>query len=392
MRVLQSIANLSRGSGGTSAYVAAVCSALAKKSSVEIALLAQGAKENRIPVDSGVQMPDLKVSGSRGYYHATSVMHRSTPFDLIHQHGLWVLSGHQIQKAAQDLAIPSILSTHGMLEPQALQFSYWKKRLALIAYQQRDLARVDAFHATALAEAECIRKFGLSQPIIISSPGVILPDLTSLARGRPDQKFNSQPTVFGPDLSEKRTVLFLGRVHHIKNLLSLVEAWASVCPAGWRLILAGADEGGYSDEIRKAIRNHGLSEVVELRGAAYGVEKDKLYRQASLFVLPSFSENFGIVVPEALSYGVPVIASTGAPWAELLERNCGWWVKPDPVSLSEALEDATQLPCARLSEMGMNGRALVEEKYQWDSIAEEMLAGYRWMIGNGPRPSNVLLG
>ena len=125
-------------------------------------------------------------------------------------------------------------------------------------------------------------------------------------------------------------------------------------------------------------------------GPVWAGAKESLYREASLFVLPSSSENFGIVVPEALSYGLPVLTTTRTPWSELPKRGCGWWVDPTPASLAAALEDATAMPAERLHLMGRQGRSLVEEKYQWPQIAQEMIAGYQWMLGNGPKPDCVV--
>ena len=377
MHLIHSISNITRSSGGTSAYVADLANEQVKATSAAVGILTERSLGESMMISPDVSL--FEVSDARGFDLCLSQQIALKRLNLIHSHGLWLHCNHVTVRFCRKNQIPLVLSPHGMLEDEALQFSKWKKRLGLIAYQRKDLNSVDAFHATAPAEAESIRRFGLRQPIIVSPPGVELPSLRPEAEGR------------GAEGSNKRMALFLGRVHPIKNLLSLVVAWAKVRPKGWNLVIAGADEVGYAEELRKAVREQKMEQVVVLvAGAAYGADKERLYRKASLFILPSFSENFGIVVPEALSYGVPVIASTGAPWGELPERNCGWWVDPTSASLAEALEDATQLSDAKLSQMGMNGRALVEEKYQWDSIAEKMVADYQWILGQGPKPTNVL--
>jgi glycosyltransferase involved in cell wall biosynthesis len=118
-------------------------------------------------------------------------------------------------------------------------------------------------------------------------------------------------------------------------------------------------------------------------------DKWALYRESDLFVLPTHSENFGVVVAEALASGVPALTTTGAPWAVLEEEDCGWWVEPEVASLEAALADAVGRPDEERLAMGRRGRALVEARFSWASVATKMKAAYRWVLGDGPRPDVV---
>jgi glycosyltransferase involved in cell wall biosynthesis len=131
-----------------------------------------------------------------------------------------------------------------------------------------------------------------------------------------------------------------------------------------------------------------LDASVVFAGAVAGAQKAALYRDADLFVLPTFSENFGLVVAEALSYGVPVITTRGAPWADLETHGCGWWIDTGVEPLVAALRAATALTDSERQAMGERGRAYVQ-RYDWDAIAAQTLALYRWVLGQGERPGFV---
>lgn len=134
-----------------------------------------------------------------------------------------------------------------------------------------------------------------------------------------------------------------------------------------------------------------LVDEFEFVGAVDGQEKTALCQSADLFVLPTFSENFGVVVAEALACGVPVITTTGAPWQILETHGCGWWVETGTDALVAALREATRTDSEVLRKMGERGRLYAEEAFGWSAIAENMLAVYRWMLGHGDLPECVQL-
>src|SRR6185503_9480318 len=147
-------------------------------------------------------------------------------------------------------------------------------------------------------EAQHIRDLGLRQPVAIIPNGVEIPDeIPARPRGK-----------------SPRTALFLGRIHPIKGLLNLVYAWAETSPPGWHMVIAGPDDTGYRAEVEQAIKRAGLTDHFSFAGPVAGEAKATLYRQADLFILPSHTENFGLSIAEALTYGVPVITTKGTPW------------------------------------------------------------------------------
>jgi glycosyltransferase involved in cell wall biosynthesis len=294
--------------------------------------------------------------------------------DVLHDHGVWLPSNLASARAARKQKTPFVLTPRGMLEPWALGFNQWKKTAAWYAYQRWVLAQADLLHATAPAEAANLRNLGIETPIVVAPNGVPIPDV-----------YKTEPSP-----GAKRTALFLSRVHPKKGLLHLVDAWAKVQPEGWRLVIAGPDELGHTDEVRARTREHGLLDVVSFPGTIPNDEKWAHYRKADLFVLPTFSENFGVVIAEALASGIPAITTTGAPWEDLTTHECGWWIETGTAPLVTALESAVSLSDAERLRMGQRGRQLVMEKYTWDAVAQTLHDAYRWLVSPTSETASVL--
>jgi glycosyltransferase involved in cell wall biosynthesis len=294
---------------------------------------------------------------------------------LLHSNGIWSGFCHRVTCFARQREIPLVISPRGMLEPWALKHKAWKKKAAWLLYQKRDLQRAIAFHATAESEAHHIRELGFRQPIAVIPNGV-----EPIA-------YHEQDT--GLTHRSKQRALFLSRLHPKKGLPMLLEAWAALQPSSWELVIAGNDHDGQRD-MEQLAASLGLQNSVRFIGPAYSENKHTLYRESDLFILPSHSENFGIVVAEALQYGLPVITTTGTPWEELHTHQCGWWVSPDVETISTALKQAFSTPTEQLRQMGRNGQVLVQQKYMWPHIARNMLSFYHWVLGTSHKPDFVI--
>ena len=261
-----------------------------------------------------------------------------------------------------------------MLSVEARQVSRWKKALAWRIYQRRDLAVARALHATSKAEASDLRAFGLLQPIAIVPNGVELPSE------------QSEPA----KTNGVRTALFLSRLHPIKGLRDLINAWEQLRPQGWEVVIAGPDENNHRGEMEELVASKNLHREFRFVGSVDDKDKMQLYRAAELFILPSHSESFGQSVAEALSAGVPVITTCATPWQQIETFRCGWWIDPGVEPLTVALREATKRSPADLQEMGQRGRKLIAECFTWKASAEKMMEVFRW-LGEGDKKPDWLV-
>jgi glycosyltransferase involved in cell wall biosynthesis len=385
LHVLHTIASLAPRFGGTSRALADLCGKLATKGT-KVSLVTQqcGAPgdESALPVTEQVSLhlvkafpiERLRILYAPGFEKMVIDLCREQGVHVIHDNGIWLASNRSSASAARSLGVPFVVSPHGMLEPWALSQRAWGKNLAWRFYQKHDLMSAHLLHATSCQEARHLRAAGLSQPIAVIPNGIELPSYPA--------KLNDRDGI--------KTALFLSRLHPKKGLLNLVEGWSVVRPKNWRIIIAGPNEGNHRQKIERAIAESKLSDVFTFVGFVDGAAKADLYSRADLFVLPTFSENFGIVVAEALAYGIPVITTKGSPWEVLVEHKCGWWIDIGVEPLIEALRQATSLDAVTLLAMGSRGRKLVEELFSMSNTAGQMVEVYEWILGGGPPPACVI--
>lgn len=387
LSVFHAIGDLDPRSGGPSRAVVELTDALSQQPGVSVTLLFQSLSGQASVESHCSQVRRVAAcSGSRwasstGLHFRAALAREITVAapTLIHVHGLWLPLDHWAVAAARRHRIPLVVQPHGMLEPWALKHRAWKKRVGMALYQRRDLSAAKLLIASTLREYESLRQQGFSQPVAVIPHGV-----HAIAAAEPATASAAN------DPNRVRTALFLSRLHPVKGLPSLVNAWARLLPPGWRLIIAGPDQGGHLQEIQSAIRRLRVSECVQYVGEVRDEAKSALYRAADLFVLPTHTENFGIVIAEALAHGVPVITTRGAPWAELETQRCGWWIDIGEEPLVKALREAMALSDAARREMGLRGRQLAL-RFEWAGIASQLHAAYRWVLGRGERPECVMV-
>ena len=356
MKILHVITGISRSSGGPSrssqGLVAAECCA--------------GVDAWIDPFDGA----EPWIEGVRKYKPKGAELSAAdlSQFNIVHIHGIWSPRLHNVAKMCRAAKVPYIIAPRGMLEPWSLKQKWLKKRIARLLYQDKDLRCAAALHATAESEAEQFRELGFKNYCIVSPNGVNLPN-EKMERVCEDGQ---------------RRALFVSRMHQKKGVLELVESWSRVRPEGWCCELVytmnGDEEKSYESKVKVRVKELGLQGQFIFTGALSDNAKWAAYARADVFVLPTYSENFGIVVAEALWAGLPVITTKGTPWQELETCKCGWWIDIGVEPLADALKDAMSLGDAQRREMGARGRALVEEKYTWKAVVNAMVNGYEEIL------------
>ena len=299
---------------------------------------------------------------------------RAGKVNIIHNHSLWMMPNVYPGRVARRFDIPLVVSPRGTLSPVAFSRGLLVKRVFWPLLQKPNLDCVTSFHATAISEYEDIRRMGFRQPVAIIPNGVDIPELGPKSK------------------SNHRVLLYLGRIHKIKGLDMLLPAWRAAQNRfpDWVLRIAGPDNGGYLNEIKSLAERLQLKRV-EFVGPVYGEAKWQLYRDADLFVLPTYSENFGMSVSESLAAGTPVLVTKGAPWHGLETQEAGRWIDIGVDPLVASLEELMARSVEDLAAMGARGREWMVNEFSWSSIADQTIEMYRWLTSGGKCPRFVLV-
>lgn len=361
MKVLHIVGSIDKSSGGPSRSVPQTCEQLSSLG-VDVTLVTRCTK-NAVKVVGSENLSLKFLSLKQLFIYGNSIS--KSQFDLIHLQHIWVPYIHVMARWARKKNIPYIITPRGMLEPWIMQRNPLKKKLAMFLYQRKDLQKARSIHVTCELEKNNIRNLGLSNPITIIPNGV---DISQF------------PSSFPEKSSLPKKILFLSRIHQKKGIEFLIEAWSQLnkeLSKGWLVEIIGNGDETYINLLKEKIRGLNLENQLQIKKPVFGADKVRVFREASLFVLPTYSENFGIVVAEALASFTPVITTKGTPWQELDTHNCGWWINIGVEALKKTLEIALNKKESELIEMSINGRKLVENNYSIEQVGLKMLNYYK---------------
>lgn len=367
MKVVHYIPSIDRTSGGVGAYMQLLAKELGKLCDLYIVT---SASENPLPIENAniITIPSKLTEFRKMKKEWCNLLNEIKP-DIVHVNCCWMPQSAFTQKWAQKLGYKVILSPHGMLEPWIISRHYWTKKVpALLLYQKAAVVNADCIHATAESEKDNLLKLGYNSKVEVVANGI---DVDSV--------------VMKDNWERKKNILFLSRVHVKKGIEFLLEAIAMIKDKieGYTINIAGEGESEYILSLKDKAKELGIGDIVNFCGGVYGEKKWELFREADVFVLPTYSENFGIVVGEALACGTPVITTKGTPWEELKTEHSGWWTEIGTEATKEALLSFLTLSEDELKDMGNNGRKLVENRYSTRKIAQEMYSLYNKIHKDG---------
>ena len=296
-------------------------------------------------------------------------------FHLIQIQSMWELSYHKVMVEARKLGIPYIVTPRGMLEPWSLSQKKWKKKLAWWLYQRHDVQKSACVFTTAKMEAEHVSELG------ITTCKAVIPN------GIETDAYPCKSSVEGV----KKQVLFLSRVHVKKGIELLFEAWKRLHSdyVDWQLLVIGNGEAEYIHSLENRVESLGLKDSIKILPPVFGEAKIKVYQESALFCLPSFSENFGMVIAEAMSCGTPVITTTNCPWEILNETDTGWCVDLSVENLEHALREAMGMDANALYDMGQRASKFIFDNFDYRSVTRKTLRLYEMLLNSGEKPEFV---
>lgn len=353
MKILHIVGSLDKSAGGPSRSVPQTCIQLSKLG-VNITLIARSS-ENPVEVETSKNLKVKFLSLRQLVVFGFSLSNKEV--DLIHLQHVWDPYIHVMAWWARRKNISYIITPRGMLEPWIMNHNPLKKKLGMSLYQKNDLKKAIAIHATCELEKQNIKNLGFKNSITIIPNGVDLSEVHEVK-----SKYGS------------KKIVFLSRIHPKKGIELLLNAWKQIDTKDWVLEIAGNGEVQYIERLKKSAKD---LKNVSFVGPQFGEAKWDFLRSADIMVLPTYSENFGIVVAEALAVGVPVITTKGTPWEDLNTKNCGWWIELSVPNLKMCLESAMKLSADELKEKGEHGKRLVKEEYDIKAVAQKTLELYQ---------------
>jgi glycosyltransferase involved in cell wall biosynthesis len=389
MKILHVIANLAPRYGGPAKACVAMAQAVARLGhAVSIYTTNQdGPGELAVPLDrpvskDGVAIHYFPIQPPRfwgtSWPLARALSQKIKEFDLLHIHSLYLFHDLVAGHYCRQYGIPYLIRPHGTLDPYIHRRHRWRKTVMEAWFENRNLRQAAALHFTSEEEMRLAAPYTGTTPGAVVPLGVELREFQDLPEpGRFRARF--------PKIGQKRIILFLGRINFKKGLDLLVQAMARVVRhrQDVHLVVAGPDNDGWGGRVKEWLDGEGILGCATFTGMLLGEEKLAALRDAEMFVLPSYSENFGLAVIEALACGLPVVISDKVNiWREVAAGGAGLVAPCDAAALAAALERLLEAP-ELAAAMGQRGRKLVAERFQWGSIALTLEDWYARIIAEG---------
>jgi len=386
MKILQVIPSLDPAFGGpTNAALGFSCGLARQGQEVTIFTTDAGANGRsglpfQIPINiQNVETCYFPVQYLKHYKFSSSLvkaLKENIPyFDVVHIHSLFQFSTLAASYYCRKYQKPYIIRPLGQLDPFVLRRHSFCKRLYLWFFEYGNLERAYALHFTTEEEMNGCKLLGFKFHSVVIPLGIDLEEFHNLP---PYGTFRSKY----PELKDKKIILFLSRLNFKKGLDILVKAFAiltkerdDVC-----LVIVGPDNEGYGRKVKKWLSNEGVLNKAVFVGMLLGRDKLAVLRDSDIFVLPSYSENFGLAVIEAMACGLPVVISNKVNiFSDIKEASAGLVVETDPMQLFAAMKKILDEPQLQ-KELGDRARVLVERKFNWTVVTPQLIKVYESML------------
>lgn len=298
-------------------------------------------------------------------------------YDLVHTNTLFSVLMSLVHWICDRRKIPYVMTPHGMLDPWALSYKAWKKRIYYHWFEKPSLQRASAIHVLNRLEAHHVNALGFEQAVVIPN-GVHRQEFEALAA--PDEFYHRFPATQG-----KILILFLGRIDPKKGLDLLAPAFAQVHAQfpQTHLVVAGPDSIGFLPIVQGYFAQAGCLEATTFTGMLEGTLKQAAIAAASVYVAPSYSEGFSMSILEGMASGLPCVLTTGCNFPEAAEVAHIANLTPDAIAqaLIQCLHDPAQAQA-----MGNRARQFVFEHYTWNRAAAKLVQVYEAILNGKSLP------
>ncbi|MEO1392660.1 MAG: glycosyltransferase [Cyanobacteria bacterium J06634_5] len=301
-------------------------------------------------------------------------------YDLVQTNAIFSLPNLPAYLGCRWHNVPYVIIPRGMLEPWALSYKAWKKRIYYRLFEQPALQRASAIQMLASSEADQIQVLDLKSPLIISPNGI----------HREDFEVLPQPDVFYqrfPETEHKKLILFLGRIDPKKGLDFLAQAFGNAKRqfSDAHLVVAGPDNVGFLPTAKQYFSDHHCLDSVTFTGMLTGELKYAALAASNYYIAPSYSEGFSMSVLEGMAAGLPCILTTGCNFPEAAKANVANVADVDAKSVTAALLSCMNDPQASAA-MGARAREFIFDNYTWNSIAGDLFTVYQSILNQQPFP------
>ena len=348
------------------------------------------------PGDSDVPLGEaVTIDGVKVWYFASRRLRRLhwspslgkalnrqvSSFDLLHLHTIYLWPTTAAAHAARRAGVPYLIAPRGMLVPDLINGkNRYVKKAWIACFERRNLAQAAMVHFTSSIEAEEAARLG-----VVCKDRCIIPNGIDSDDRATEAEFSERVNQV---VSGRRFLLFIGRVNWEKGLDRLITALPHI--ADCDLIVAGNDEAGYQRQLEEIARDLGVRERVTFVGPVYGSRKSELLKQASALVLPSYSENFGNVVLEAMAAGCPTVVTPEVGAAEIVRRTGGGVVlEGQPDKMAAGINNLLADP-RTLRAMSERARTAIDAQYTWQAIAQATERIYRRILAESSQSTSAL--